>query len=163
MTIQLLAEQYIRELGILDENKRAQVYKRVTKHLCDLQYREILAFDIQKREIENKHKMEMERITYECNESKRNAERELQEKIKDMKNNLSATNSETVELYEKKVNDVLAYSKNIEDILSKSRTENKSLEKKLKLAVKQLPLVKPVFDLLETEEISEEHIARTQK
>ena len=102
---EVLAEQYIRELGILDENKRAQVYKRVTKHLCDLQYREILAFDIQKREIENKYKMEIERITYESNESKRNVERELQEKIKDVKNNLSTTNSETVELYEKKVND----------------------------------------------------------
>ena len=107
--------------------------------------------------------MEIERITYESNESKRNVERELQEKIKDVKNNLSTTNSETVELYEKKVNDVLAYSKNIEDILSKSRAENKSLGKKLKLATKQLLLVKPVFDLLETEEISEEHIALDTK
>ena len=91
----------------------------MTRHLCNIQYREILTHNLQKKEIQEHFRNEIEKIKLNnVNDKKEIEETFIKEKM------------ETVEKYEKKVNDVLSYSTNIEDILSKSRIEKKSLEKK---------------------------------
>ena len=146
---EVVAEQYITELGITDERKRIQIFKRVTRHLCNIQYREILTHNLQKKEIQEHFRNEIEKIKLNnVNDKKEIEETFIKEKM------------ETVEKYEKKVNDVLSYSTNIEDILSKSRIEKKALEKKYKLATSQLILVKPIFKVLESEDITEENVTQ---
>ena len=144
---EVIAEQYITELGITSDKKRLQIFKRVARHLCSIQYRKILRHSTEKEELINDCKNQLERNHASTGKEQiKRKEIFLKEKI------------EITEKYEKKVNDLLSYSTNIEDILSKLRTENKNLEKKLKQINSQLALVKPFFKLLDTEEIKEEHV-----